>query len=116
MKTDLTGTGDMLRNADVGHMMELREKLAESERELTAIMENATRLAARFRKMESCRRDVAEGLRERGECRVASQSDAVADHYARCAGELERTIAGETPPEPGEDWPRSAAPTYSRPA
>lgn len=62
-------------------------------------------LLQRFLKMESARRNVAEAWRDRGEFRVASQSEALADIFGRCAREVERVIQGEEPPPPGADWP-----------
>jgi hypothetical protein len=32
-------------------------------------------------------------------------SDTAAEHFERCAVELERVINGETPADPGHDWP-----------
>jgi hypothetical protein len=64
------------------------------------------RLLARFRKMEATRRQAAARWREKHAWQTAAASDDAADKYARCADELERTINGEEPPEPGEEWPR----------
>jgi hypothetical protein len=76
-----------------------------TEELLSVDQRRLVRLLARFRRFSSARRDVAEGWRERGESRVASESDKIADHYDRCADELERTINGEMPADPGCDWP-----------
>ena len=69
------------------------------------VHERLVRLLARFRGFVSARRETAEHWRNRGEPRVASSSDRAADFFERCADELERTINGETPADPGCDWP-----------
>ncbi len=71
----------------------------------TVTPEALDRLLARFRKFASARRETAEGWRDKGQPRIAMQSDAVADHYERCADELDRVIKGEIPADPGCDWP-----------
>jgi len=63
------------------------------------------RLLARFKKFASCRRETANYWHAKGDTHTASQSDSIAEHYERCATELERTIKGETPADPGHDWP-----------
>ena len=68
-------------------------------------LDRLVRLLARFRCFAAARRKTAEGWRDKGQPRIAMQSDAVADHYERCANELERVINGETPADPGCDWP-----------
>jgi hypothetical protein len=69
------------------------------------VHERLVRLLARFRGYVSARRETAERLRDKGEARVASSSDRAADFFERCADELERTINGEMPPDPGHAWP-----------
>lgn len=69
------------------------------------VHERLVRLLARFRGFISARRETAERWREKGEPRVASSSDRAADFFERCAEELERTINGEMPPDPGHAWP-----------
>jgi hypothetical protein len=69
------------------------------------VHERLVRLLARFRRFASARREVAANWRERGEYGVAAKSDSAADFFTRCADELERTINGETPADPGCDWP-----------
>lgn len=69
------------------------------------VHERLVRLLARFRGFVSARREAAEHWRAKGEPRVASSSDRSADFFERCANELERTINGEMPPDPGYDWP-----------
>jgi hypothetical protein len=66
--------------------------------------ERLVRLLARFRGFVSARRETAERWRDKGEPRVASSSDRAADFFERCADELERTINGEMPPDPGHAW------------
>ena len=63
------------------------------------------RLLARFREFAACRREVARRYREIQEFGVARHSDAAADFFTRCADELERTMSGEIPADPGCDWP-----------
>jgi exonuclease VII large subunit len=71
------------------------------------VQQRLARLLARFRGFVSARREAAEHWRAKGESRVAASSDRSADFFERCADELERTINGEMPPDPGYDWPIS---------
>jgi hypothetical protein len=71
--------------------------------------ERLVRLLARFRGFVFARRETAERWREKGEQRIASSSDRSADFFERCADELERTINGEMPADPGCDWPPANA-------
>jgi hypothetical protein len=68
-------------------------------------LDRLVRLLARFRGFVSARRETAENWRDRGQYSVASMSDTAADHFERCANELERTLNGEIPADPGHDWP-----------
>ena len=69
------------------------------------VQQRFVRLLARFRGFVSARRQTAAHWREKGEPRVASSSDRSADFFERCADELERTINGEIPADPGCYWP-----------
>ena len=60
-------------------------------------------LADRFKKMADCRYDAAGRRLEQG--KPSHNVAMVADAYMRCARELERTIKGEEPPQPGKVWP-----------
>jgi len=68
------------------------------------------RLLARFRGFVSARREAAERWREKGQPRVASSSERSAEFFERCADELERTINGEMPADPGCAWPVAEPP------
>jgi hypothetical protein len=67
--------------------------------------ERLVRLLARFRRFASARREVADRWSKKGTPRVAEEMRNSADEYDRCAAELERTINGEIPADPGCDWP-----------
>jgi hypothetical protein len=62
-------------------------------------------VVARFRHMAAVRKEVAETWRKKKESTVAVHCEERAECYTRCADELERFIGGETPPEPGCEWP-----------
>ena len=69
--------------------------------------DNLTKLARRFREMEREQRDRADLYKSAGHDDCYDDISVVADAYARCATELERTLQGETPPEPGMEWPEN---------
>ncbi len=61
------------------------------------------RLVERFREMAKCRYELSKKYSETDR-RGADTQERIATVYERCARELERTLASETPPEPGQEW------------
>lgn len=65
------------------------------------------RLVLRFRAQEEVRRELGNECRQRGDIETALQMETKADAYASARRELERVMAGETPPGAYDEWPES---------
>ncbi len=65
------------------------------------------RLVLRFRAQEEVRRELGNECRTRGDIDTALQMETKADAYASARRELERVMAGETPPGAYDEWPES---------
>ena len=64
-------------------------------------------LVRRFEEMGKVRRDESHRLTQEGNYRPACLMGKMSEAYFRCADELKRVLSGETPPEPGYDWPNT---------
>lgn len=78
MKTNIrtiSGTDDMLRNADVGHILELRERIAKAESECKDAQIACSDWATRFEEAEAVIRRIAEANNCHDEDSVAIIAD-----------------------------------------
>lgn len=70
---------------------------------MTPSPDNLQRLLERFTRMGENLLESRAWISER-DAPDSSSILARAETYQRCARELERTLDGETPPEPGQEW------------
>lgn len=94
----------MNKNSKPGDVWDDKEGWVSPSRK--AVLDSTDLLALlvdRFKKMADSRYEVAGRRLEQG--KPSHYIAGVADAYMRCARELERTIEGEEPPQPGEEWP-----------